>query len=260
MSQPTVLERGLRRDRLFVIGGLAAVVALSWAYVLAGAGMSMHDMPAMPMGHARAPWTLHHAALLLAMWAIMMAAMMLPSAAPTILLYATIARRRAERGDATVSSAVFAAGYLLAWAGFSVGATALHYGLERIALLSPMMNVSHGGLAGAVLIGAGLYQWTPLKNACLRRCRSPLDFVLSEWREGPAGALAMGLRHGVYCVGCCWALMRLLFVGGVMNVAWIGAIALFVLVEKLAPHGKWFGRAAGAALFVWGAALVVRAF
>jgi predicted metal-binding membrane protein len=256
----TVLERGLRRDRVLVIGGLAAVVALSWAYVLAGAGMGMHDMPGMIMDHKSAPWALHHAAVVLGMWAIMMAAMMLPSAAPVILLYGTVARRRAERGGTSVSSGVFAAGYLLAWTGFSVGATALQYGLEQAALLTPMSSVSHRALAGAVLIGAGLYQWTPLKHACLRRCRSPLDFILSEWREGRTGALVMGARHGAYCVGCCWALMLLLFVGGVMNLAWIGAIALFVLVEKLARRGNRLGQVAGAGLVIWGGVLLLQVF
>ncbi len=253
----TVLERSLRRDRLLVIGGLAAVIALSWAYVLTGAGMSTHSMPSMPTAHEGHSWTTHYAALVRVMWAIMMAAMMLPSAAPTILLFATIARRRVEKGDPPVGAGIFAAGYLAVWASFSVAATALQYGLEHASLISPMMQATNTIFSGAVLIGVGLYQWTPLKSACLRHCRSPLEFMMTEWREGRTGAFVMGVRHGSYCLGCCWALMALLFISGVMNLAWIGAIALFVLLEKLAPRGNWLGRVGGAALVVWGGRLIL---
>ncbi len=144
-------------------------------------------------------------------------------------------------------------GYVV-WAAFSLVAVALQFGLDQAALLSPMMNTTSRALAGAVLIGAGLYQWTPLKQACLRRCSSPLQFLMTEWREGRRGAFVMGLRHGGYCLGCCWVLMLLLFVGGIMNIAWIAGIAVFVLVEKLAPAGHWIGRGAGVALILWGVA------
>ena len=213
----------------------------------------------MPMSSG--PWTAVHALLVLAMWAVMMAAMMLPSAAPMILFHAAIARRRSERGESAsvATSGAFAFGYLVVWAAFSLAATALQFGLERAALLSPMMETTSVALAGAVLIAAGLYQWTPLKQACLRYCRSPLDFVLTQWRPGARGAFLMGLRHGAVCVGCCWVLMLLLFVGGVMNFAWIAGIALFVLVEKLGPASHWTSRAAGALLMAWGCATLLAA-
>lgn len=247
------VERALRHDRLLVISGLLVVVVLSWAYLLTGAG-TLQDMGGMLMPMSSGPWTLGHAALMLVMWVVMMAAMMLPSAAPMILLYATIARGRYARGEQAAASSIFALGYVSIWTVFSVGAVALQFGLEKTAMLSPMMEATSVTLAAAVLIAAGLYQWTPLKQACLRRCRSPLEFVLTQWRNGAWGAYVMGVRHGVYCVGCCWLLMLLLFVGGVMNLAWIAGIALFVLVEKLAPAGHWLGRGAGLLLIGWGVA------
>ncbi len=254
MSEGSWIELALRRDRLLVVLGLVAVIIAAWAYLLAGAGMSMHEMNGMLMPMRSEPWTIGYAALVLAMWAVMMAAMMLPSAAPMILFYGTIARARRARGELAVGSGVFAGGYLVVWAAFSLAAVGLQFGAEQAALLSPMMEMTSIGLSGALLITAGLYQWTPLKQACLRRCRSPLEFVMTQWREGMRGAFTMGLKHGAYCLGCCWLLMLLLFVGGVMNFAWIIGLALFVLIEKLAPAGHWIGRAAGAGLIVWGGA------
>lgn len=254
MTIPSAIESALRRDRLLVVSSLMTVIALSWAYLLAGAGMSMHEMDGMLMPMRMGPWTPAYAALVLAMWAVMMAAMMLPSAAPMILLYGTIARRRQARGELTTASGVFASGYVAVWAAFSLAAVMLQFGLEKAALLSSMMEMTSIVLAAAVLIAAGVYQWTPLKQACLRRCRTPLEFLMTEWREGSRGAFVMGLRHGGYCVGCCWLLMLLLFVGGVMNLAWIAGLALFILVEKLAPAGHWIGQAAGAGLIMWGGA------
>ena len=214
--------------------------------------MSMHEMNGMLMPLRNEPWTAGYAALVFGMWAVMMAAMMLPSAAPMILLYGTIARARRARGDLTVGSGVFAAGYVLVWAAFALMAVGLQFGAEKAAVLSPMMEMTSTVLAGALLIAAGLYQWSSLKQACLRRCRSPLEFVMTQWREGVRGALVMGLKHGAYCLGCCWLLMLLLFVGGIMNLSWIGGLALFVLIEKTAPAGHWIGRAAGAGLIAWG--------
>lgn len=249
----TAIEGLLRRDRILVAAALLVVIALSWTYLLTGAGMGMHEMDGMLMPMRTEPWTLNYAVLVFAMWAIMMAAMMLPSAAPIILLFGTIERRR-QKDDLTTAS--FALGYVVIWALFSVAATALQFGAEQAAVLSPMMQMTSIALAGAMLILAGLYQWTPFKQSCLRRCRSPLDFIVSEWREGKAGALVMGLRHGGFCLGCCWALMLLLFVGGVMNLVWIAGLAIFVLIEKLAPAGYWIGRAAGIGLIAWGGAVL----
>lgn len=258
MSANTTVERVLRNDRILLIAGLLLVVVLSWAYLLAGAG-TMQDMDGMLMPMSSGPWTVSHAMVMLAMWAVMMAAMMLPSAAPMILLHATIARNRHASDQPAAASCIFILGYIAVWTGFSVGAVALQFWLEKLALLSPMMETTSIVLAGSVLIAAGLYQWTPLKQACLRRCRSPLEFVLMHWRQGARGAFVMGAQHGVFCVGCCWMLMLLLFVGGVMNIGWIAGLAIFVLVEKLAPAGHWIGRGAGTVLIAWGAATLLMA-
>ena len=247
-----MIAGALRRDRLLIVFGLTAVIVASWGYLLSGAGMSMHEMNGMLMPLRNEPWTAGYAALVFGMWAVMMAAMMLPSAAPMILLYGTIARARRARGDLTVGSGVFVAGYVLVWAAFALVAVGLQFGAEKAAVLSPMMEMTSTVLAGALLIAAGLYQWSSLKQACLRRCRSPLEFIMTQWREGVRGALVMGLKHGAYCLGCCWLLMLLLFVGGVMNLSWIAGLALFVLIEKTAPAGHWIGRAAGAGLIAWG--------
>ena len=253
MSRTSWFNWALLHDRALVVSSLTLVIGLSWAYLLAGAGM-MEQMGDMLMPMSSAVWSPSYAAVVFAMWAVMMAAMMLPSAAPMILLYGTLARRRRERGEAAAGAGAFTLGYIAVWAAFSLGATALQSGLEALALMSPMMHTTSVALAGAVLVAVGVYQWTPLKHACLRRCRSPLDFMLTEWREGAAGAFIMGLRHGAFCVGCCWLLMLLLFVGGIMNLLWIAGIALFVLVEKLAPAGHWVGRGAGVLLVAWGVA------
>lgn len=257
MTGASALEHVLRRDRVLVVGGLLGVVLLAWLYLLLGAGMDAHGMAGMAMPMA-AGWSPGRFVLTAVMWAVMMAAMMLPSAAPTILLHAAIARRRRRARDGiAAATGVFALGYLAVWAAFSLAAAALQGALDAAALLSPAMATTSVAGAGLVLVAAGAYQWSPLKQACLRRCRSPLDFVLGCWREGTRGALLMGLRHGLFCVGCCWMLMLLLFVGGLMNLLWIAGLALFVLVEKTAPPGRWLGRLAGAALIAWGGATLL---
>ena len=254
MTGSSLVEDALRRDRLPVVVGLALVVGVSSGYLLAGAGM-MHDMGGALMPMSSGPWTPAHAFVVVVMWVAMMAAMMLPSAAPMVLFHAAITRQRSKGiAPADVSSGAFVLGYLAVWSAFSVAATALQYSLERLALLSPMMQTTNVFLAGAVLVGAGVYQWTPLKRACLRQCQTPLAFVMAHWRDGIAGAFAMGARHGAACLGCCWPLMLLLFVGGVMNVGWIAGVAVFVAIEKLAPTCSWISRAAGALLVAWGVA------
>lgn len=246
------LERLLRHDRFWALVALGAVSALCWGYLIAEALlMARGETLLMPM--TMDPWTPLEAGLMLLMWGLMMTAMMLPSAAPMILLHATLTRRRRARGEAAASTAGFAAGYLVIWTLFSLLAVLLQYALQRAALLSPMLTLTSQWLAGLVLIGAGLYQWSSLKEACLHHCRSPLDFMLTRWREGQWGAFMMGLTHGGYCVGCCWVLMLLLFVGGVMSLVWIAALALWVLIEKLAPAGHWLGHALGGVLVIWGA-------
>jgi predicted metal-binding membrane protein len=219
---------------------LAALVVLSWVF-----------LAAMPAHMAPAGWSARYFGAMLLMWAVMMAAMMLPSAAPMVLFHARIAGQRAPR-HALSANAGFVLGYLAVWALFSAAATLMQWALAEAALLSPMMQTASKALAAALLIAAGLYQWTPLKQSCLIKCRSPLDFIMAYWRGGRWGSFAMGARHGAFCLGCCWMLMLLLFVGGVMSFAWIAALTAFVLVEKLAPAGHWAGRAAGIALVGWG--------
>jgi len=193
------------------------------------------------------------------MWAVMMAAMMTPSAAPMILLYAAITRKTRAEGRPVAHSGAFASGYLATWTAFSALATVLQWGLEQAALLSPMMAGTSPYLGGVILIAAGTYQMTPLKHACLKHCRSPVHFLVGHWRKGAGGAFRMGLNHGFYCVGCCWVLMALLFVGGVMNLLWIAALAGFVLLEKIVPHGVLVGRVAGGLLIIAGLWLTVPA-
>jgi predicted metal-binding membrane protein len=246
------LEGLLRRDRAVVIAALCAAVILSWLYLLAGAGMESHEMDGMTMPMMRSEWSPAYFALMVAMWAVMMAAMMLPSAAPMILLHATISRRRQEQNGTIAATGLFVLGYLAVWAAFSLAASALQWALASAMLLSPMMETSSKTVGALLLVAAGIYQWTPLKHSCLRRCRSPLDFVLAYWREGGWGSFAMGLRHGAFCLGCCGALMLLLFVGGLMNLAWIAGLAAFVLIEKAAPRGDWIGRFVGVGLMLWG--------
>jgi predicted metal-binding membrane protein len=252
-----VADTVLRRDRSMVLSGLALIVALSWAYVASLASdmqnMDMVTEMAMPRMH---PWDVADFALTFVMWAVMMVAMMTPSATPMILMFAGVNRKRRQQERPYVSTSVFLLGYLMAWAGFSVLATTAQWGLHAVSLLSAMMASTSPVIGSALLLTAGIYQWTPLKHVCLTKCRSPLGFVLNEWREGAWGALLMGLKHGVYCVGCCWFLMALLLVAGVMNLLWIAAIAGFVLLEKVAPGGDRLGRVAGVVLVGWGVWMV----
>ena len=253
------------RDRALVWTGVAGLAVVAWLYLVhlsrGMAGMpSDGGMAGMPgMAPVLAPWTLADLLATVAMWAIMMVAMMLPSAAPVILLSAAVNRKRREQGGLAVPTGVFVLGYLLVWGGFSVGAALAQWGLHTAALLSPAMATTSPILAGALLIAAGVYQLTPLKEVCLAKCRSPLGFLMTEWREGPAGALRMGLRHGTYCLGCCWMLMGLLFVLGVMNLLWVAVIAGFILLEKVAPGGPMMGRVGSAVLILAGVVMLGRA-
>lgn len=259
------LEALLRRDRRLTAAGLSVLVALAWIHTVAGAGMGMdawqmtslvlfpHAAPAM----AAAPWSPALFGLVAAMWWTMMIAMMTPSAAPTILLYARVHRhaQRAGQWASPAPTAAFAAGYLAAWLGFSLAATVLQYALEASGLLAMMgMGSRSRWLSAAVLVAAGLYQFSPLKDACLSSCRSPSAFLSRYWRPGAAGAFALGLRHGAYCLGCCWILMLLLFVGGVMNLVWIAGLAVLVMAEKWLPRGRAIAHAAGVLLVGWGLA------
>jgi predicted metal-binding membrane protein len=223
---------------------LAALAALAWFYLWHGAGMSDHGAMGL--------------AALFAMWAVMMVGMMLPSAAPAALLYGSLVRKHAERGRTLPAVWVFVGGYLAVWMGFSAAAALLQAMLAQAALLTPMMASASAPLSGALLLVAGIYQLTPLKQACLGKCRDPVGFFLTRWRSGPGGAFRMGVAHGVYCVGCCWALMLLLFAVGVMNLAWVALVAALVFVEKLLPAGRLTARFAGAALILAGLVVLVR--
>lgn len=252
------VEKLLRRDRIVVLTLLLAVMAASWAYVLTGAGMGMSAFEMTRMsamdgamgGMAMAPsaWSPGYAVVMFFMWWIMMIAMMLPGATPMILLFAAINRRQREKGNPHVPTTLFTASYLVAWAGFSLVATAAHWFFDQAGLLSPGMVVTGQILGAGLLVAAGLYQLTPLKQTCLRHCRMPAAFLAAHWRPGARGAVNMGLRHGAYCLGCCWFLMLLLFFGGVMNLYWIGGLALYVLLEKTIPVGHWLDYGVGIAL------------
>jgi predicted metal-binding membrane protein len=244
----TLLEAALEHERA-VTSVLVLVTLASWAWIVAMA----HDMYGSMLGASAwmmtQDWDAAHLMLLWAMWAVMMTAMMLPSATPLVLLFAGALR---ARDDAYANSKIYAlaGGYLLVWAAFSIVATILQRGLASTQLLTPMMEPATRAVAAALLALAGVYQLTPLKRACLRVCRSPLSFLLERWRPGTPGALRLGIAHGLYCLGCCWALMLLLFAGGVMNVFVIIALALWVLAEKFLPFGEKTAIASGIALLV----------
>ncbi len=278
-SEVSILETVLKRDRQIVVAGIVTVIAFSWVYILLGAGMGMTavEMSALPlpgnhggmshtmqMAHTAvmqpAVWTQGYAVLMFVMWWVMMIAMMLPSAAPMLLLFARVNRTQQTQGAPFVPTGVFAAGYLVAWGGFSALAATTQWGLERVGLLSAMMASTSAVFGGMVLIAAGVYQLTPLKHACLQHCRSPLQFVTHHWRTGTLGAFRMGIDHGAFCLACCWFLMGLLFVGGVMNLYWIVGLAVFVLLEKTIPAGHWLGSLTGIGLIMWGAWMAVGTF
>jgi predicted metal-binding membrane protein len=274
-SVDATLEAILRRDRLVVVVALISVIALSWAYLLAGAGMGMSAFEMTSMSQHEmtggvseegmamltpAIWTPGYAVLMFFMWWVMMMAMMLPSAAPMILSFAAINRKQREAAHPHVATSIFVVGYLAAWAGFSMVAVILQWGFEQTGILSPMLVGTNVIFGSVLLIVAGAYQLTPIKNACLRHCQSPIAFLSSHWRPNAGGALRMGLLHGSFCVGCCWFLMGLLFFGGVMNLYWIAGLALYILIEKSVPVGHWLGYASGVVLLVCGVAMLVLAF
>ena len=262
----TPLERTLRNDRRIVVIALACVISLAWFYILLGAGIGMTssamtsdgamNVTGEVMVHATT-WSVGYGVLMFFMWWIMMIAMMLPSAAPMILIFAAVNRRQRERELPYVRSGFFTIGYLACWAAFSLAAATLHFALERVSLLSGMMTSTSVYLGAAILLAAGLWQLTPLKHACLRHCRSPIHYITQHWHGGEWGALRMGVEHGVYCLGCCWFLMALLFYGGVMNLYWIMGLALYVLIEKTVPRGHWIGVAVGIGLIGWAIALLM---
>jgi predicted metal-binding membrane protein len=251
----------LQRERLIIGGCLGAMAILAWSYLfhartaMPGMDMAGMDMPGMVMPGLQV-WGASTVLLLFVMWAVMMVAMMLPSATPMLLAFLTVNKQRQAAARPYVPVSIFLLGYLAVWTAFSAVATLAEWGLHQAALLSSAMAATSPALNGGLLIAAGIFQWTPLKRACLKGCRSPLSFLMSEWREGAAGAFIMGLRHGAFCVGCCWVLMALLFVAGVMNLFWVAVIALFVLAEKVLATGELLGRITGVVLVAAGVALI----
>lgn len=263
----TTLETVLRRDRVIVAAALAAIVMFSWVYIIiliwrmghampmpAGDAMGNMDMSGMAMAGATMLTTPHFAELpvLILMWSVMMIGMMTPSASPMILLYARVARQAAAKGQPFAATSWFMAGYLLAWIGFSIIASVAQVWLQREALLTSEMGSANRLFSGFLLLAAGIFQWAPLKDACLSECRMPLSFIQQHggFRPETGHSLRLGFLHGGYCVGCCWALMALLFVGGVMNVFWIMGLSILVLLEKMLPFGRSLARVTGVALLI----------
>jgi predicted metal-binding membrane protein len=265
----TALEHVFRRDRAVVAAALALITALAWTYIAwLAATMDMAaapvGMPGMSMPGMMAPelssWSAVDFLFTFTMWAVMMVGMMTPSVAPMVLIYARVARQALAQGKPFASTGWFVAGYLLAWTSFALVATAAQWGLEQSALLTPGMVTASNVFGGFVLIAAGLYQWTPIKEACLSQCQAPLVFIQRHGglRRDIQGSLRLGTQHGLYCIGCCWVLMALLFVGGVMNLLWIAAISIFVLLEKVVPAGRILSRVAGLGFIAAGIWLVTR--
>ncbi|MBI1778908.1 MAG: DUF2182 domain-containing protein [Proteobacteria bacterium] len=245
---------------MLVAAGLAVIAGLAWAYTvrMASEAADMASMADMAMPAAMA-WGAVDLLAVLVMWVVMMTAMMVPSAVPMVLVYAALQRQRASGVD-HLSTALFVAGYLALWAAFSVLATLGQGALNSWTGAPGGMIEVERPLGAAILVLAGLYQFTRLKRVCLAHCRGPLEFIFKQWRPGRAGAFAMGARHGAYCVGCCWPLMLLLFLAGVMNLLWIAALSTFVLGEKLLPGGEWYGRIGGTVAVVSGILLLVPMF
>jgi predicted metal-binding membrane protein len=259
------VARDVRRDRFLALASLLAIAALAWFYLWIEAGrMDGMSGSAGAMDGARASgtskaqaWSAGSLLLTFVMWSVMMVGMMLPSAAPAILLYGSMVRKNRGRGSSLPSTWLFTAGYLAVWTMFSLAATGLQVALEAGRLLTPMMVSASAWFSGGLLVVAGVYQWLPIKDACLEKCRAPLQFFLFRWRPGTAGAFRMGTEHGLFCLGCCWALMLLLFTAGVMNLLWVALIAGLVFIEKLVPKGRLIGRLAGIGLAAVGGGIML---
>lgn len=237
-----------RRDVIAIGISLGSITLLSWVYLFSMAsGMTM-PQDAMQTPH----WDAHYFLMMFLMWSIMMVGMMLPSVAPTVLIYASIARKSIAEGMPVAPVGAFVSGYLAMWILFSLFATSAQWGLDQAALLSPMLVSNSSELAALLIATAGVYQWLPIKDQCLQQCRSPVNFITTHWRKGKMGAFRMGVSHGAYCLGCCWVLMSLLFVGGVMNLLCIATITLFVLLEKILPLGDTGGRVLGGGMILTG--------
>lgn len=256
----TAVESLLLSDRLLVGAALTFAIGLSWAWIVPMARDMYGTMKGSSAWMMTDTWDATHLFLLFAMWAAMMAGMMLPSAAPALFLYGGVIRRSGDASRAALHVYAFAGGYLMVWTVYSILATILQRLLARWLLISPMMDARDARFGGALLVAAGIYQFTPFKRACLASCRNPVEFIVRHWKTGLWGGFYLGAANGLYCLGCCCALMLLLFVGGVMNLWWIAALTLFVLLEKAAPFGEKGGRYCGLAIGVVGGWIIVRGF
>ena len=244
-SSVPLLENAVKFERWIVLAALASVAALGLI-----ATLRLGELLMMPMGWSGSP--IAYPVLLFVMWWTMMMAMMLPSAAPAILTYGVLRRKYLEQGASVAPLAIFASGYVAIWTVSSAASVALHLALSPLFSLSMVMAFASSAIGGGLLIAVGLYQLSSLKAACLRKCQTPLFFLAHNWRSGNGGAFRMGLSHGLYCLGCCWVLMALLFYGGVMELRWIVGLAIYVAAEKLIPAGNWLSRIAGLLLIAWG--------
>jgi predicted metal-binding membrane protein len=245
----------VQRDRFVLLSALIGISAIAWAYTIALSSDSAHGVHANILAEPRA-WTGTDLAVTFGMWTVMMMAMMLPTAAPMVLSLAKISRSKSVATSPVAPATGFLLGYAIAMTAFSLVAAVAQWGFHQAAWTSITGESTNRVFAGAVLLAAGGFQFTRLKDACLRRCRSPLWFLMTQWRPGSVGGLRMGISHGRFCIGCCWALMALMFVGGSMNLLWTAGLALFMLAEKALPAGRAVGRIAGAGLVVWGAGLL----
>lgn len=248
-------QGALKRERRLVLAAMVSLVLLAWAYTvyLGIQHRSIAGAMAMPK---MMQWSSADVIFMFIMWAVMMFAMMLPSVTPTVMIFGRVREKREAAGRVYAPTGAFVLGYLLVWVGFSLLATIANWSLHTGGLMSSMMGRIGPQAGGLLLVLAGVFQWTPLKNSCLEHCRTPLSFLMQHWREGSLGAALMGLHHGIYCLGCCWLLMLLLFVLGVMNLPWVAVLTIIVLAEKIMPRGELLSRGLGVLLIGWGSWLI----
>lgn len=253
----TTLGAGRWRDHLPALAAISVIIALSWLYLVRMNAAMPHGAGGMAqmMMPATAPGLAEQFIAAFIMWSVMMMAMMLPTALPAVTVFGNLSRRRAPHSRPALSTGMFVGGYLAVWIGYSVVAATGQMALSHAALLTPMLKNTSQALSVAILLAAGVFQFTALKEMCVTQCRTPFAFFLAEWRDGKSGALVLGLKHGSYCVGCCWALMAVMFVVGAMNLLWMAALTLLMLVEKVAPARWRVSQVTGVVLLVSAAVL-----
>jgi len=260
MNNTKLMENILKKDRLIIISSLFIISLLAWVYIIyLYKQMAVMNMDALFFAMPMTPsWTMTDFALLFLMWFVMMIAMMTPAVAPLILIFAMVNRQRKQQNRPFVNTAYLMTGYFVVWAAFSLAATSLQWLLQQISMLNPEMKTTNKILGSVILIATGIFQFTAFKHTCLQYCRTPIEFVHRHWKEGKPGALRMGIQNGFYCLGCCWMLMVVLFVAGIMNLLWVAIIALFVLIEKISSQTKWISYVAGFVLILYGVLFLIR--